>query len=283
VFTIVLIHVVVGVAVIAMATAAPVKTRDRLLLRHVTLPKAEVSLGELKALADDELRSLHFPVRVRISFEPVNSGRVVRSSGREMTLRDFLAAIEGQPRWFSNEACQSIMEGRAMRLPRTTIRRLMVAVAVIAFDCGCLIEGTFSGLLVPVLGLNVGLLRLTRTRDRARQFWTWFVVTNLLAVGGYVALAYVALEAAARWPTAVVNGVIWHLPGAAAVALEQSLSAFLANSSLGSLALLGTTIGVPLVLLAVAGGWVAVALGTVRATRLACVEPKPAGGGTAEP
>jgi hypothetical protein len=98
VFTIVRIHVVVGVAVIAMAISAPVKTKDRLLVRHVTLPKAEMSLGELKALADDDLRSLHFPVRVRISFEPVDSGRFVRWSGREMTLRDFLAAIEGQTR-----------------------------------------------------------------------------------------------------------------------------------------------------------------------------------------
>lgn len=98
VFSIVLIHVVVGVAVIAMATAAPVKTKDRLLVRHVTLPKAEMSLGELKALADDDLRPFHFPVRVRISFEPVDSGRVVRWSGREMNLREFLAAIEGQTR-----------------------------------------------------------------------------------------------------------------------------------------------------------------------------------------
>jgi hypothetical protein len=96
--TIVLIHVVVGVAVIAIAIAAPVKTKDRLLARHVTLPKAEMSLGELKALADDEVRPLHFPVRVRISSEPVDSGRVVRWGGREMTLGEFLAAIEGQTR-----------------------------------------------------------------------------------------------------------------------------------------------------------------------------------------
>jgi hypothetical protein len=81
-----------------MATAAPVKTKDRLLVRHVTLPKAEMSLGELKALADEELRSLHFPVRVRLSFAPVESGRVVRWGGREMTLREFLAAIESQTR-----------------------------------------------------------------------------------------------------------------------------------------------------------------------------------------
>jgi hypothetical protein len=98
VFSIVLIHVAVGVAVIAMATAAPVKTKDRLLVRHVTLPKAEMSLGELKALADEEPQSVHFPVQVRLSFAPVESGRVVRWGGREMTLREFLAAIEGQTR-----------------------------------------------------------------------------------------------------------------------------------------------------------------------------------------
>jgi hypothetical protein len=170
-----------------------------------------------------------------------------------------------------------------MRLPRMTIRRLMVAVAVIAFDCGCLIEGAFSGLLVPVLALNVGLLRLTRTRDRARRFWAWFLVTDLLAVAGYVALAHVAEEAVAHWQTAVVNGVVSRLPGDAAAALEQSLFPFLADSPLGSLVFLETTIGVPIVLFAIAGGWIAVALGTVRATRLACVEPKPAEGCTAEP
>ena len=74
------------------------------MVRHVTLPKAEMSLGELKALADDDLRPFHFPVRVRISFEPVDSGRVVRWSGREMNLREFLAAIEGQTRLRINSA-----------------------------------------------------------------------------------------------------------------------------------------------------------------------------------
>jgi hypothetical protein len=96
--TVVLIHVAVGVAVIATAIAAPVKTKDYLMVRHVTLPKAEMSLGELKALADGERQLLYFPVRVRLSFAPVQSGQVVRWGGREMTLREFLAAIEGQTR-----------------------------------------------------------------------------------------------------------------------------------------------------------------------------------------
>jgi hypothetical protein len=98
VFSVVLIHVAVGLTVIAMATAAPVKAKDRLLVRHVTLPKAEMSLSELKALVDEEFQSRHFPVPVRLSFAPVESGRVVRWGGHEMTLREFLAAIEGQTR-----------------------------------------------------------------------------------------------------------------------------------------------------------------------------------------
>ena len=63
-----------------------------------------------------------------------------------------------------------------MQLPRMRIRTFMVAVAIIAFDCGVLVEGAFSGLLVPVLALNLGLLGLTRAGDRGRRFWTSFMV-----------------------------------------------------------------------------------------------------------
>lgn len=98
VFGVVLIHLAVGVVVIAMASAAPVKTKDRLLVRPVTLPKAEMSLGELKALADEEVRPHHFPVRVWLSVPPAEAGRVVRWRGTEMTLREFLDTIDGQTR-----------------------------------------------------------------------------------------------------------------------------------------------------------------------------------------
>jgi len=155
-----------------------------------------------------------------------------------------------------------------MQLPRVTIRTYMVAVVIIAIDCSILIEGAFSGLVVPVLALNLGLLRLTRSGDRGRRFWAGFVVTDLLAVAGYVVLAYIAEEAVAQWPTRLLNGVISRLPGDAAQAVDLSLSVFIEGSLLAQIALLETTVGVPLVLLAVAGGWIGSAVRPSRATRL---------------
>jgi hypothetical protein len=160
-----------------------------------------------------------------------------------------------------------------------TIGRFMVAVAVIALDCGFLIEGAFSGLLVPVLALNLGLL-LARAGGRGRRFWSGFVATDLLAVAGFVALGFVAEEAVAQWPAVVFNGVISRLPRGAAVGVEQGLAPLLEGSLLGQVALLEVTIGVPLVLLAVAGGWVAVAVRAGHTTRLATVESSPAVCGT---
>lgn len=93
-----LVHVAVATVVIATAMAAPVKTRDRLMTRRVTLPQTEMSLGALKALADEDIRQRIFPARVWVSCPPSESDRVIRWPGREMTLRDFVAAIEGQTR-----------------------------------------------------------------------------------------------------------------------------------------------------------------------------------------
>jgi hypothetical protein len=169
-----------------------------------------------------------------------------------------------------------------MRLPRMTIRTFMVAVVIIAIDCVFLIDGAFSGLLVPVLALNLGLFRLTRAGDRGRRFWTGFVVTDLLAVAGYVALGYVAEEAVAQWPAPLLNGVISRLPGDAALAVDRNLTLFLGESLLAQVVLLETTVGVPLVLLAVAGGWIGRAVRPSRATRLLSVGPSTAVGGSGE-
>lgn len=153
----------------------------------------------------------------------------------------------------------------------------MVAVVIIAFDCGVLVEGAFSGLLGPVLALNLGLLGLTRAGDRGRRFWTSFMVADLLVVVGYVALGYVAEDAVAQWPARLLNGVISCLPGDA-----ESLFVFIEGSLLGQVALLEMTVGVPLVLLAVAGGWIGSAVRPSRSTRLMTVAPSTALGGSGE-
>jgi hypothetical protein len=49
--------------------------------------------------------------------------------GADIRARDDAGTRNG---WIRNEACQSMMEDRAMRLLQMTIRRLMIVVAVVA-------------------------------------------------------------------------------------------------------------------------------------------------------
>ena len=92
-----LLNVMVAAGVIAAAQAAPVKTSDRLMARPVTLAKESMTLGELDAmLAAHEARRVGFPVQVYLTVPPEEADRVVHWGRREMTLRQFVAAIEAQ-------------------------------------------------------------------------------------------------------------------------------------------------------------------------------------------
>jgi hypothetical protein len=90
-----LVQVAAMTAVISLARYAPVKTRDRLLARRVILPKAEMSLAELRDLAELPERE-GMPLRVSVSYPETYARRVIRWPTREMTLREFIEAVEAQ-------------------------------------------------------------------------------------------------------------------------------------------------------------------------------------------
>ena len=81
-----------------------------------------------------------------------------------------------------------------MHTPRLLVRTMMILVAVAAIDFTALraIFGTAKNFgvglqplitTVPIgLALNIGLLRIFRTRGRARAFWVGFLVCGLLAM-----------------------------------------------------------------------------------------------------
>ncbi len=90
-----LVQTTIAVAVVSLAAAAPVKTRDRLLGGRVILPSAEMSLGELRDYAEGAGRR-SFPVRIQLSYPESRAGSVLRWPASEMTLKEFLTTIEGQ-------------------------------------------------------------------------------------------------------------------------------------------------------------------------------------------
>lgn len=81
-----------GVLVLA-AAAAPVKVVDRVKARHVTLPQPAMRLGELQ---EPEVHGLNRPFRYAINSPDAWAGRVVRFPATELTVAEFIRAIERQ-------------------------------------------------------------------------------------------------------------------------------------------------------------------------------------------
>ncbi|MFO0889815.1 MAG: hypothetical protein U0790_11825 [Isosphaeraceae bacterium] len=89
------VHLVVAAAMVSLAVAAPVKTRDRLLARRVVLPKSEMSLRELGDYAEGDGRH-SFPVRVWVSYPESRGDLAIHWPASELTFKEFLAVIEHQ-------------------------------------------------------------------------------------------------------------------------------------------------------------------------------------------
>src|SRR3954469_6328264 len=106
-----------------------------------------------------------------------------------------------------------------MRPPHLLVRTLMIVVAVVAIDVTAIrvifTNATAFGLgvqalinTVPIgLALNIGLLRIFRTRGQARAFWVGFLVCGTIAM---MSSAWAALIPAGsvRSPTGGGNTIL---------------------------------------------------------------------------
>ncbi len=149
-----------------------------------------------------------------------------------------------------------------MRLPRITIKRIMIAVAAIAVDC-YLVMRIDVGVLLPTIALNVGLILVLRQKTKGRGFWVGFETVGLLTLGIYAWLNAGDTTFVAQWPTAVINSVVERLPSSVQMTVFLWLDnnfLILQDAAIGSYVfesiIFESTIGLPMVLHSVLGGWI---------------------------
>ena len=80
---------------VALASVAPVKTVDRVLERRLVLPAASLTLGELQTYCDGPA-GWKLATHVSITEEQAQLKPVIQWPGREISVRQFIAAIETQ-------------------------------------------------------------------------------------------------------------------------------------------------------------------------------------------
>ena len=145
-----------------------------------------------------------------------------------------------------------------MRIPRITIRRLMITIAVIALDCYFVIE-VFLGILLPILVLNIGLVPMGLSRARKRRFWVGFELTGLLLLVAYSACLMVVAE-----PFPFLHEPLASVGEYIPIRLAEALEMWIGSSSPSYVVPIFLIIlideivfGIPLLLLAVGGGLIA--------------------------
>jgi hypothetical protein len=83
--------------VVTAATLAPNKITDRILDKAVTLPEREMTLADLdRYIEEHQYRHDAFPIMVWLTFVESDGARTVEFPGTEITLRQFVNAIENQ-------------------------------------------------------------------------------------------------------------------------------------------------------------------------------------------
>jgi hypothetical protein len=80
--------------VVAAASYRPCKVVEQVLQREITLPSTRMTLAELSYVASYERRS--FPIHMSFCFADADRDIVVEWPRRDLTIREFLDAIESQ-------------------------------------------------------------------------------------------------------------------------------------------------------------------------------------------
>ena len=143
-----------------------------------------------------------------------------------------------------------------MRKPivQFTVRGMMVAVAVIAFDFFVLIMTDGAGVLLIGLLLNVGFVRWARTRGSRHRFWGGFVATGLGTVLAYIGCVHMLGSTFFDWPWFIISSTLPYLPLRTAEWVEDFYDAPNHWILIFMITIFESTFGLPMLLFAVIGG-----------------------------
>ena len=89
------IQTIVMTVVLVGAWMAPVKTKDRVLARSVSLPQTQMTLGQLKEQFESPSFG-RFPVMLSFGAPAAEADQTLRWPPHRMTLRQFISIIEAQ-------------------------------------------------------------------------------------------------------------------------------------------------------------------------------------------
>jgi len=135
-----------------------------------------------------------------------------------------------------------------------TVRGMMVAVAVIAFDFFVLVITDGAGVMLIGLLLNVGFVRWWRTRGRRRRFWGGFVAAGLGAVLAYIGCFETLGSAFLEWPFFIYNSTLPYLPIKAAEWVDDLLVNGAQSTQIVGISMFELAFGLPMLLFALIGG-----------------------------
>jgi hypothetical protein len=167
-----------------------------------------------------------------------------------------------------------------MRPHRSTIAGVMAVVAFAALDClGVRNAGFLAGCWLVGGAMQVGLFAMRRSVGRLRRFWVGFEATGLGLLLAYIACSHARLRVFGLWAYKVSESVYGSLRGLPPDILQWCFEHGLVIDPQKPLkvyevvAVFEVAYGLPMLILAIVGGFLAAKLGWPRAPRPLATPP----------
>jgi hypothetical protein len=161
-----------------------------------------------------------------------------------------------------------------MRRYRSTIAEVMAVVAFAALDClGVRFADFLAGCWLVGGAMQLGLFAMRRSVGWFRGFWAGFEATGLALLLAYIACSHAGLRVFDRWAYKVSESVYGSLRNLPPDALQWCLEHGLVIDPRKPLkvyevvAVFEVAYGLPMLILAIVGGFLAAKLGSRRALR----------------
>jgi hypothetical protein len=91
------LQIIVACAVLVAASAAPGKTKDKVLSKHMALPGQDLTLAELQQCLEFSGRPIdRVPIRISLTFAEGDGATEIHFPAENLTLREFIASLESQ-------------------------------------------------------------------------------------------------------------------------------------------------------------------------------------------
>jgi hypothetical protein len=137
---------------------------------------------------------------------------------------------------------------------------MLIAVAITGFDCFILRDVDGCGILLIGLALNFGYICMRRARDGRRRFWIGFEVTGLAVLLTYLACFEAGVVMSGFFPQMAASFLeiarVFLQPDAV-ISLEDFVYFENSNPLVAQLVVFEVAFGLPMLLLAACGGWLA--------------------------